>query len=225
MDWSSVHQAWITEIVRYLKPRLPEPYRIRMGTTPRMLLSVGGTPDAHVRSVPGADALQLEDAEAGVATATLFQPDLEIAVPDLDVDLAAFVEHSGRIVAALELVSPRNKDRPAAREETYARYAAYLHDGVNLVLVDVHAKPDRPTVPDRFSERFGLGRPPLPAPYAAVYRVGEDTSPGRRLALWTFPLTVHEPLPTVPVPLTVHSSVGLDLNDTYSTAAELAYLD
>ena len=225
MDWSSVHQGWITAIVRYLKPRLPEPYRIRMGSTPRMLLTGGGVPDGHVWSVPTAESLQLADSEAGVSTATAFVPDLEVAVPILDVELAAYVEHSGRIVAAIELLSPRNKDRPAERDETFARYSGYLTDGVNLVLVDVHPLPRRPTIPDRFSERFRLDRPPLPAPYAAVYRIGEETDPGRRLALWSYPLRAGEPLPTVPVPLTVHNSVGLDLDVTYTDAAELAYLD
>ena len=225
MPWDGMHHAWITEIVRDLKRKLPTPYRAEMGTTPLLVANLDGRPDAHVERLPTPESLQLEDSAAGVATAAAFEPDLEVAVADLDVDRSVLVTHSGRVVAAIELISPRNKDRPDERDVTAARYASYLHDGVNLLIVDVHPQPDRQTVADRFSDRYGLNRSPLPAPYAAAYRVGEETNPGRRLALWSFPLTAGEPLPTVPVPLTVHSSVPLDLNASYAAAAELCYLD
>ena len=222
--WDGMHHAWITEIVRDLKRKLPAPYRAELGTTPLLVASLDGRPDAHVERIPTPASLQSADSAAGVATAAAFEPDLEVAVADLDVDHSVLVTHSGRVVAAVELISPRNKDRPEERETTAARYAGYLHDGVNLLIVDVHPQPDRPTFADRFSDRFGLNRPPLPAPYAAAYRVGEETNPGRRLALWSFPLAVGEPLPAVPVPLTVHSSVPLDLDASYTAAAELCYL-
>ena len=225
MPWDGMHHAWITEIVRDLKRKLPTPYRAEMGTTPLLVSNLDGRPDADVERLPTPESLQLEDSAAGVSTAAAFEPDLEVAAADLDVERSVLVTHSGRVVAAIELISPRNKDRPDERDMTAARYASYLHDGVNLLIVDVHPQPDRPTVADRFSDRYGLNRPPLPAPYAAAYRVGEETNPGRRLALWSFPLTAGEPLPTVPVPLTVHNSVPLDLDASYAAAAELCYLD
>ena len=50
--WEGVHHLWITELLRWVKPRLPEPYRAFIGSAP--LLAVGGPaerPDVGVRRV------------------------------------------------------------------------------------------------------------------------------------------------------------------------------
>lgn len=62
-------------------------------------------------------------------------------------------EH-GRLVAALELVSPRNKDRHSARATYLARYLTYLHQGANLLLVDVHPAPLQFSFPDALAEQL-----------------------------------------------------------------------
>src|SRR5207244_7147954 len=64
------------------------------------------------------------------------EPDVQVAVAMLQQDTALFVESEGRLVAAVELVSPRNKDRPLARTTYLTRYLGYLLRGVNLLLVD-----------------------------------------------------------------------------------------
>ena len=68
--------------------------------------------------------------------------------------------------------------------------------------------------------------PAPPAPSAVVYRVGESgPDGGRSLAVWAEPLTVGQPLPAVSLPLTVHLAVPIDLDGTYSRAADNCYLD
>ena len=42
-----------------------------------------------------------------------------------------------RLVGAIELVSPRNKDRPEARQAFVAKCAAYLQEQVGLLIVEV----------------------------------------------------------------------------------------
>ena len=42
-----------------------------------------------------------------------------------------------RLVAAIELISPANKDRPEHRSQFTSKCAALLRQGVSLVLVDV----------------------------------------------------------------------------------------
>ena len=225
-EWGGVHQLWAAEIVRFLKPRLPEGYRATLAVAPKLGRIGVAEPDGHVDRV-GGDPWDDSDggAAAACATAAVVEPDVEVAVAALEVEQTVYVSRRGRMVAAVELVSPGNKDSPARREATFARYAGYLRDRVNLVLVDVHPRPSRPTLADRFSDEYGLGRPPLPAPYAAVYRVGEFADPGRYLAAWQFPMAAGDSLPVVPVPLTNDRSVMLDLEPTYSAAAEIAYLD
>ena len=45
------------------------------------------------------------------------------------------------LIAAIELISPRNKDRPSSRETYLTRYLGYLLESVHLLLVDVHRRP------------------------------------------------------------------------------------
>jgi hypothetical protein len=70
-----------------------------------------------------------------------------------------------------------------------------------------------------------LKQPTCPAPFAVAYRVGAPApSGGRFLALWRRTLAVGSALPTMGLPLTVKESVTVDLEATYSRAAEAAYL-
>jgi len=47
---------------------------------------------------------------------------------------------------------------------------------------------------------------------------------GSLLGVWRRPLQVGEAPPTLPLPLSVHHSVVIDLEHTYRRAAEQAYL-
>src|SRR5262249_16023656 len=101
--------------------------------------------------------------------------------------------------------------------------------GVRLMLVDVLPRPKGFSFSDALTSGLGMELPPLPPPFAADYRVGEvipvGEDMGSLLALWRRPLQVGQPLPTLPVPLSVHRDVGIDLEETYQRAAKRAYLD
>ena len=76
------------------------------------------------------------------------------------------------------------------------------------------------------SERLATPLPAPPAPSVVAYRVGESMKhDGRLLAVWAEPLTVGQPLPAVSLPLTVHLAVPIDLEGTYSRAADNCYLE
>ena len=133
------------------------------------------------------------------------------------------------MIAALELVSPRNKDRADAKATYANRYLGYLRLGVHLLLVDVLPRPKGYSFSDAITSGLGLELPPLPPPFAAAYRVGEaipvGDAAGSLLGLWRRPLQVGQPLPTLPLPLSVHHSVMIDLEETYKRAAQRAYLE
>ena len=151
---------------------------------------------------------------------------MEVAVTSLEPAPSLFVERDGRLVAAVELISPRNKDRPVARATYSARYAGYLIEGVHLMLVDVHGRPAGFSFADHIAEELQIpNQPPLPPPVAASYRVGEPAATGGRLlAIWRRPLTPGAPLPVLPLPLEVETAVPVDLEATYARAAADAYL-
>jgi hypothetical protein len=158
------------------------------------------------------------------------EPDLEVlAAIRLDPQPAVHVELAGRLVSAVELVSPRNKDRATAKATYTARYLGYLRLGVHLLLIDVLPRPQGFSFADAIAADLGLEIPALAPPFAAAYRVGEVLPNahgfGSLLGMWRRPLAVNGPLPTLPLPLSLQQEVRIDLEATYWRAAQRAYLD
>jgi hypothetical protein len=226
--WDGVHLLWIAELLHWVKPRLPAGYRAYVGAIP--LLAVGAPserPDVRVRRWPEEEP-QTETAPGAPAVevgAALEEPDVEVAAAPIAPAASVYVEMRGQLVAAIELVSPRNKDRPDSRATYLARYLGYLLAGVHLVLVDVHRHPLAFSFADRIAQELQITRPPCPAPFAISYRVGGPAATGGSLlGIWQRGLTVSAALPRMVLPLTVEAQVPIDLEQTYGRAAEGAYL-
>lgn len=223
--WDSVHPFWLAYLVEWVQPRLPDGFKAFLGGVPALTIgATGGRPDVSVRQwEPERPAT-----EAGTDTAVM-EPDREVSVAiRLAPQRAVHIDHHGRLVAAIELVSPRNKDRADAKETYAGRYLGYLRLGVHLLLVDVLPRPRGFSFADAVTCGLGTDLPPLPPPFAASYRVGEAVPVGEDMGtlvgVWRRPLEVGRPLPTLPLPLSVHLAVPVDLEHTYRRAAERAYL-
>jgi hypothetical protein len=223
--WEGMYHLWITELLRWVKPRLPVGYRAYIGSAP--LLAVGvplDRPDVSVRSWSSAEAMIQPAPPSGDTSTDPIEPDEEIAVATLDPETAVYVERHGRLIAAVELISPHNKDRPIARSAYLARYLGYLFDGAHVVLIDIHRRPVGFPFADQIAVELNLKQPSLLSPMAVSYRVGEPAAEGGRLlAIWRRPMTVGEALPPIPLPLTPEHEVTLDLDQTYARAAEDTY--
>ena len=220
--WDGVNQVWGVELLYALKPLLPPAYRAYIGTSPTFAIGGpdGGRPDVGVRDWPaGPPASPDANPDAGQ------EPDEEVAVATLAADTALLVERGGRLVAAVELVSPRNKDRLSSQSAYAAGYAGYLLRGVHLLLVDVHRRPAAFSFADEVARGLGMTPTGLPAPHAVGYRVGGPSPEGGRfLAVWRRQLAVGGPLPAMRLPLSADESVAVDLDGTYRRATEAAYL-
>jgi hypothetical protein len=227
-DWESVHQLWIVELFRWLKRHLPAGYRAGLGTVPALTIgSPSVHPDVNVRRGNRLPAGVPDAAEgAGPAgEAASWPPDAEVAVLTLDPSVVVQVTQQGRLIAVVELVSPRNKDRRQARLTAQNRYLGYLMHGVHLMLVDVHRQPLTFSFADALARALAIAQPPCPAPLAVSYRVGDTAAGGGRLlATWRRPLTVGAPLPALPLPLTLDLALLVDLEQTYTDATADAYL-
>ena len=225
--WDGFHQLWIVEVLRWIKPRLPEGYRAYLGTVPALAVDVPGQrPDVHVRShpaVPGTgNGASPSPAGAGQESD---EPDVRVAVLALEQQLAVHVTRGERLVAAVELISPRNKDRPEARDTYRSRYASYLYQDVHLLLIDVHRRPLSFSFADALAAALGFEEPSLPPPIAVSYRVeGPAATGGKLLGIWRRALAVGSPLPTLKLALTLEDYVSVDLEQTYMNAAADAYL-
>lgn len=224
--WDSVHPFWLAYLVEWIQPRLPEGYKAFLGSVPALRVgSINGKPDVSVRQWGPRPT-----AEAAAADTAVIEPDMEASVViRLDPHQAVHIDFHGQLIAAIELVSPRNKDRTDSKETYTNRYLGYLRLGVHLMLVDVLPRPKGFSFSDAITTSLGLELPPLPPPFAAAYRVGEVVPVGEDMgslvAWWRRPLRVGQPLPELPLPLNVHRAVVIDLEETYQRAAKRAYLD
>ena len=221
--WDSMHLVWLAQMLDWVQPRLPAGYRAYLGSVPAMTIDVpNGRPDVSVRQWPAAPP----EAAIAASTTTGNEPDEEaVATFTLDPQRAVHIDLHGQLIAAIEIASPRNKDRPAARKRYLGRYAGYLRQGVHLLLIDVLPRPAGFSFADALAANLGLAQPPCPAPCAISYRVGESVPEGTILALWRRPLQVGQPLPEIPLALGSEPRVPIDLEYTYREAARRAYLD
>jgi hypothetical protein len=123
-----------------------------------------------------------------------------------------------RLVAAVELVSPRNKDRPRSRQAFVAKCAGHLRRGCGVVVVDAVTTRRADLHADLLA---AVGAEPAagsPAGLSAVsYRpVGRDAA--GQLQAWSEALEVGRPLPTVPLWLGGEVPVPLDLEASHTAA-------
>jgi hypothetical protein len=134
--WESFHSAWAGEIMAYLNGGiLPSGYfaetQVHFGG--RIEVDVASFERVHPAGLSpqrnGGVAVQSEPATQVMSMPAVFPDELEVRI----------VQRSGgpTLVGAIELTSPSNKDRPEARRAFAAKCAAYLHEGVGLVIVDL----------------------------------------------------------------------------------------
>lgn len=216
-SWEVLHGQWPAVIVQQLRSKLPPGYT--------------AGPTVHHGAQIGVDVAawkQVVDSEpgsGGVATATwIAPPDIRVTtdLDDLDVyEVSIYTTEydQQRLVAAIEIVSPANKDRPERRNAFIAKCAALLQAGVAINIVDV--------VTERHFNLYAelmefIGHPLAEAtPRSAVYaascrwvRSQADTF----LETWSYTLTVGQPLPQLPLWLAEALVVPLDLEQSYEQA-------
>jgi hypothetical protein len=176
------------------------------------------------------DEEELQVASNGaVATAVWAPPKPALVVAadlaDLDtIEIEIRSDEEGyRIVAAIELVSPANKDRPSHRQAFAAKCAAYLQQDVSVVVVDVvterreNLHEELMDLLDLGEEAKATGAAPL---YAVAYRaIGRDEG-SPRLEIWPHALKLGESLPVLPLWLAHDLAVPLDLEASYQATCD-----
>ena len=150
---------------------------------------------------------------------------IETELPDDDeYECRIYDAERGRtLVAAIEMVSPANKDRPEKRNAFVGKCAALLRNGVAVSVVGHRDHPLLQSV--RGTD--DIPWPPRPDAWPragrGVRRVMQVGCKSDRAVLetWSHPLIVGQPLPTLPLWLTDTLSVPLDLRGgVYEQACE-----
>jgi hypothetical protein len=129
-------------------------------------------------------------------------------------------ERERQLVAAIEFVSPANKDRPESRDAFVAKCAALLRKGVAVSIVDL-VTICRFNLYGQLMAFVGHPDPAMtaeePPTYAASCRwLTKGTR--ARLEAWLHAMTIGQLLPTLPLWLAESLVVPLDLEKGYEQA-------
>jgi hypothetical protein len=215
--WQSFHSAWAGEIARQLNQALLPP---RYFAEPNV--QIGAAVEIDVATLEEAGAAGADG--AGVATAVWAPPRPPLTAPldfaHLDaIEVQIFQDEQGpRVVAAIELVSPANKDRPSNRQAFAVKCAAYLQQHIAVVVVDLVTS----RAADLHAELLQLLHISAASPadlYAAAYR-SVTISEAARLEAWPHPLALGAELPTLPLWLSPDLALPLDLEQSYAASCE-----
>ena len=218
-SWDGLHGGWPMMIVRQLNTVLPDPYfaspTVHLGTLFEIDI---GTYRDRASDDPTHDA-----GNGGAALATYAPPKptltLEPYLPQQDVYEVRIYDsrRRRRLLAAIEIVSPSNKDRPEARVAFIAKLATLLKNNVCVSIVDVVTTCDFNLYAELMTYLHSedpAAANDVPPIYAATIRTRyEDTR--RMLDAWYHPLVLGQPLPTLPIWLKEDWAISLELDSSY----------
>ncbi|MGO8750079.1 MAG: DUF4058 family protein [Thermoguttaceae bacterium] len=220
-SWEEVHGQWPAVIVQQLGKLLPPQYtagpHVHLGTEVEIDVAAF---EAQARP-PKPARYDPPDDRGGTALWAPAEPTLavETELPEsAEYEVRVYDTQRGRrLVAAIELISPANKDRLEHRNQFTSKCAALLRQGVSLVLVDVVTARNANLYADLLelvnrSDR-SLGRQPS-ATYAAACRWRPRGTSGW-LETWYDEMRPGLPLPCLPLWLTDDVAVPLDLEASY----------
>jgi hypothetical protein len=143
-------------------------------------------------------------------TEELTPPEYEVRVYD--------ISQSKRLVAAIEIVSPSNKDRPTAREEFVPKCHAMIAQDICVVIIDPVTTRGANLYAE-LAERIGAKAPSNAdaSMYAASCRP-QHFRDRTRIQTWEHTLEMGDVLPTLPLWISDVKYIPLDLESTYEDA-------
>jgi hypothetical protein len=226
--WESFHTTWASALADALNHNLLPPGYIALEH-----IHPGAALEIDVATFTDATADVPANGAGGTATAAqVWTPATAPMVFPVSFPPSATIKilstEGGRtLVAAIELVSPGNKDRPAKRRLFAAKCATYLSRGVGLVIIDVVTS--RPgNLHNELADVLGLDAafrmPASQSLYSVAYRPLRIEGEGR-IELWPNPLAISQALPTVPLSLGAELCVALDVEAAYAEACRRRRVD
>lgn len=217
-SWDGLHAMWPAVMVQQLVKTLPPRYFAMPGVYLGSLFEV----DIGTFGETDSEAFESEPGEGGVAL--VYAPPkptitFEAELPNQDVyEVRIYDSHRKRkLVAAVEIISPSNKDRPDRRADFVTKVASLLKNGICVSIVDVVSTIDHNLYAQLLDVVQGndptLGKNPS-SMYAVTLRARYEQR-RKLMDTWYHPLEIGQPLPALPIWLTENSAVELNLESTY----------
>jgi hypothetical protein len=234
--WNELHGGWPMMLVRQLFDILPAGYV----AAPNVHIGQLSEIDVSAFEVDGASEIEplTGSSDGGVAVAAPPEPTLTLE-SDLseqdEFEVRVYdTEFGQQLVAAIEIVSPANKDRPENRRAFIAKVAALLQKEVCVSVIDLVTIRQFNLYADLL-ELIGETDPKLgPTPphlYSFTIRSRKrpriKRSPRNKqslLDLWYYPMTLGQPLPTLPIWLKPELSVLLPFEPSYEETCRLLHI-
>src|SRR5579883_1050235 len=220
--WESFHVNWAGAIADVLNESLlPEGYfaeeHAQLG--PRVEIDVATFEQAQPSARP-------DSATAILPTRVWAPPAPALVVPAAfpeAFEVLVFESEGGtRLVAAIELVSPGNKDRAGERQAFAIKSASYLCRGISLIVIDIVTS-RRANLHNEIMRVLGhedaFAMPAETVLYGVAYRpIVRDAQ--EQIEAWPSPLAIGGPLPVLPLALNAELALPIDLETTYTAACQ-----
>jgi hypothetical protein len=230
-SWDELHGMWPAVIVQQLFPILPQGYMAAPGVHLGTAFEIDES--AYEEQQPAREEKAGNASGGGVAVATWSPPKptltLETELADQDEYEVRVYDgrHGRRLVAAIEIVSPGNKDRPESRRAFVGKVAALLQHDVCVSLVDV-VTIRQFNLYAELLELVGGTDPMLGAEPPGLYAVTvrRRKHPPRRplLDTWFYPMSIGQRLPTLLIWLDIDLGVSLDLEAGYEETCRVLHI-
>lgn len=212
--WKGFHSAWANAITNQLNEVLPEGYY--------------AIPEVPLGDQIEIDVATLEHAggaRGGAATLIWSPPRPRLTAPvDFSrvqtVEVHVFQDIGGpQLRAAIELVSPANKDRPRSRLTFAAKCVGYLERGCGVVIIDT-VTGRQANLHSAIADALEVASLAWDSPshlYAVAYRL-VALRRQTRVEVWPRRLSIGAELPTVPLWIDVDLCLPLPLEISYEAA-------
>ncbi len=225
-SWDGFHGAWPTMVVMALAQRLPASYiampTVHLGS---LEVDVAAFDTGEFAGWKGDDPA----GEGSIATAVWAPPTPTLSVATDSPDLAEYevriydTDRGRQLVAAIEFVSPGNKDRPDHRSAFVAKCSSLLQSRVAVSIVDVVTTRESNLYHDLL-ESLGQSDPSLGTQRPSLYATScRWIKRGRSwyLETWAHALRIGQPLPTLPLWLDDHLAIPLELEPSYEDTCRI----
>lgn len=222
ISWESFHSRWASALADGLNEVLPKNYRAEEHTHSGTRVEIDVATMEKDVTLPLQPTSTNGGGGVAVASPVWTPPIAAVTMPSVfpeDFEVLVISTRSGpTLVAAIELVSPRNKDRPASRRAFATKCASLLFQGISLIVIDIvtdrlanlHNETMRVMEADEkffLPAEFGL--------YAVAYRpiIREEKE---EIDLWPTPLALGGPLPILPLAINAELVLPVDFETTYA---------
>lgn len=225
-SWEGFHGGWPMQIVAELAPRLPEDFvaepRVHLGSYDE--IDICTFEQEHERITVDSTFSEIGDAAPSAQTAPAPTSTIDADLPEqYAYEVLVFdVERERRLVAAIEIVSPANKDRPESRHLFVAKCVNLLRQDVSVSIIDLVTVRKFNLYADLLAL---IGDPgPTSQPLAPLYAGTCRKRRGSRrtkVDTWFCPLAIGQPLASLPIWLSETLSVSLDLEASYEETCRI----